>query len=86
MKLYISLTVVQPPRAMRGTLLLQKLRYLDEQNLVINLGTTLGSAHKKIGLHKEEPSALLVNNATALMTAGISILNKHLNGRKQTSI
>jgi hypothetical protein len=71
---------------MRGTLLLQKLRYLDEQNLVINLGITLGSAYKKIGLHKEEPSALLMNNATALMTAGILILNKHLNSRRQISI
>jgi hypothetical protein len=71
---------------MRGTLLLQKLRYLDEQNLVINLGITLGSAYKKIGLHKEEPSALLVNNATALMTAGILILNKHLNGGRQISM
>jgi hypothetical protein len=86
MKLHISLTVVQPPRAMRGTLPLQKLRHLDEQNLVINLGTTPGSAHKKIGLHKEELSALLVNNATALITAGISILNKHLNSRRQISI
>jgi hypothetical protein len=82
MKLYISLTVVQLPRVMRGTLLLQKLRYLDEQNLVINLGTTLGSAHKKIGLYKEELSALLVNNATALITTSISILNKHLNSRR----
>jgi hypothetical protein len=77
---------VQPPRVMRGTLLLQKLRYLDEQNLVINLGTTLGSAHKKIGLHKEELSALLINNATALITASISILNKYLNSRRQISI
>jgi hypothetical protein len=78
--------VVQPPRAMRRTLPLQKLRHLDEQNLVINLGTTPGSAHKKIGLPKEELSALLVNNATALMTAGISTLNKHLSGGKQTSM
>jgi hypothetical protein len=71
---------------MRGTLLLQKLRYLDEQNLVINLGTTLGSAYKKIGLYKEEPSTLLINNAIALITTSISILNKHLNSRRQTSI
>jgi hypothetical protein len=58
---------------------LQKLCYLDEQNLIINLGTTLGSAHKKIGLYKEELSTLLMNNATALITTSISILNKYLN-------
>jgi hypothetical protein len=63
-------------------LLLQKLRYLDEQNLVINLGITLGSAYKKIGLYKEELSALLINNATVLITTSISILNKHLNSRR----
>jgi hypothetical protein len=73
---------VQLPKVIRGTLLLQKLRYLDEQNLIINLGTTLGSAHKKIGLHKKELNTLLINNAIALITTSISILNKHLNSRR----
>jgi hypothetical protein len=65
---------------------LQKLRYLDKQNLAINLATTLGSVYKKIGLPKEGLSVLLVNNTTALTTASILTLNKHLNSRKQISI
>jgi hypothetical protein len=80
------LTVVQLPRAIRETLLLQKLRYLDKQNLVINLATTLGSVHKKIGLPKKKLSVLLINNTTALTTASILTLNKHLNSRRQISI
>jgi hypothetical protein len=80
------LTVVQLPRVIRGTLLLQKLRYLDKQNLAINLATTLGSVHKKIELPKKELSVLLVNNTTVLTTASILTLNKHLNSRRQTSI
>jgi hypothetical protein len=77
---------VQLPKAIRGTLLLQKLRYLDKQNLAINLAATLGSVYKKIGLPKKRLSILLVNNTTALTTTSILTLNKHLNSRKQISM
>jgi CTP:phosphocholine cytidylyltransferase-like protein len=77
---------VQLPRAIRETLLLQKLRYLDKQNLAINLVTTLGSMHKKIELLKKRLSVLLINNTIVLTTASILTLNKHLNSRRQTSI
>jgi uncharacterized radical SAM superfamily protein len=77
---------VQLPRVIRGILLLQKLRYLDKQNLAINLVITLGSVYKKIELPKKKLSVLLINNTTVLITASILILNKHLNSRKQISI
>jgi hypothetical protein len=77
---------VQLPRAIRETLLLQKLRYLDKQNLAINLVITLESIYKKIELPKERLSVLLINNTTVLITASILTLNKHLNSRKQISI
>jgi uncharacterized radical SAM superfamily protein len=73
---------VQLPRAIRETLLLQKLRYLDKQNLVINLVITLGSMYKKIELPKKKLSILLVNNTIVLITASILTLNKHLNSRR----
>jgi hypothetical protein len=65
---------------------LQKLRYLDKQNLAINLVTTLGSIYKKIELSKKKLSVLLVNNTIVLITTSILILNKHLNSRRQISI
>jgi hypothetical protein len=77
---------VQLPRVIRETLLLQKLRYPDKQNLAINLVTTLESVHKKIGLPKKRLSVLLVNNTTVFITASILTLNKHLNSRRQISI
>jgi plasmid maintenance system antidote protein VapI len=77
---------VQLPRAIRRTLLLQKLRYLDKQNLAINLVITLGSMYKKIELPKKRLSVLLINNTTVLTTASILILNKYLNSRRQISI
>jgi hypothetical protein len=80
------LIVVQLPRVIRETLLLQKLRYLDKQNLTINLAITLGSVYKKIGLPKKKLSILLINNTIVLTTTSILTLNKHLNSRRQISI
>jgi hypothetical protein len=82
MKLYILLTVVQPPRALRRTLLLQKTRHLNEITLAIMVRI---QENARVRTHHKQPSALLVNNGTALMTAGISTLNKHLSGGQQTS-
>jgi hypothetical protein len=62
---------VQLPRVIREILLLQKLRYLNKQNLIINLATTLGSMYKKIELPKKRLSILLVNNTIVLITASI---------------
>jgi hypothetical protein len=77
-KLHISLMVVQPPRALRRTLLLQKTRHPNEITLAIIVRI---QENARVRTHYKQPSALLVNNGTALMTAGISILNKHLSGR-----
>jgi hypothetical protein len=77
---------VQLPRVIIKTLLLQKLRYLDKQNLVINLAISLESIYKKIELPKKKLSVLLINNTTVLTTTSILILNKYLNSRRQISI
>jgi hypothetical protein len=74
-KLHISLTVVQLPRALRRTLLLQKTRYPNEITLVIIVRI---QENVRVRTYYKQPSALLINNGTALITAGISTLNKHL--------
>ena len=80
------LIVVQLPRAMRRTLLLQKTRYLNEENLATNLARTLGSAQQKMGLPRLEKSALPATNVTTSKTVSTLTINKHLNSRRQTSM
>ena len=87
MKLHISLIVVQPPRAIRRTLLLQKTRYLDiKENLATNLARTLGSGHQKMNLLRLRISAPPVTNATTSRTVSTSTMNKHLSGGRQTNM
>jgi hypothetical protein len=78
MKLHISLTVVQPPRALRRTLLLQKTRYLNEIILIIIVRI---QENARVRTYYKQLSALLVNNGTVLITTSISTLNKHLSSR-----
>jgi hypothetical protein len=75
MKLHISLTVVQLPRVLRRTLLLQKTRYLNEITLAIIVRI---QENARVRTHYKQLSTLLVNNGIALITTGISTLNKHL--------
>jgi hypothetical protein len=57
---------------------LQKTRYLNEITLAIIVRI---QENARVRTYYKQPSALLMNNGTALITAGILILNKHLSSR-----
>jgi hypothetical protein len=57
---------------------LQKIRYPNEITLAIIVRI---QENARVRTHYKQPSALLINNGTALITTSILILNKHLSSR-----
>jgi hypothetical protein len=57
---------------------LQKIRHPNEITLAIIVRI---QENARVRTHHKQPSALLINNGTALITTSILILNKHLSSR-----